>query len=497
MSEIICPVCGGVHARDAPCESAVDSRLGGILDGKYEIIRILGAGGMGKVYEARHVRIGRRFAIKFLLPQYAAHPQILKRFENEARAAGTLVHENIAAVQDFGQAPDGSSYIVMDFLSGEDCEKLLGREGPLPVARAVKIALQVCRGLQAAHQAGIVHRDLKPANLFLTQRADRTDLVKILDFGIAKVRSDAGASTAGTASGVALGTAYYMSPEQARGEKTVDNRTDVYALGVILYELLSGKKPFQGDSVLQIIFSILNRPPPPLESLCTRLPVGLPAVVARAMRFGADERYATVEDLGEALIPFAQGQVAPFRPQVVGVYPAQISATLASDGEVQMTAQGLSTTAPVSPMTRGEGAALTKARRRNSMLAAAGLLALGAVAVVTLRSRSKPDGDAAFHAASSVAAATNSPMPPVAPSASPSSVSGHDDRPDTGAAAVPSGGLDGVVGSGLRTAPALRRGESKTKSAVSPTATPGPSAAPPTAPRPARTTIDIDREPNF
>jgi serine/threonine protein kinase len=168
VSGSTCPVCGTAHATAAPCPSGIDQRIGSVLDAKYEIVRVLGVGGMGKVYEGRHLQIGRRVAIKFMLPQFASQPEIVRRFENEARAAGGLEHENIAVVYDVGRTTDGARFLVMEYLQGEDCDHLLAREGPFPVARAVNILLQVCRGLDAAHHAGIVHRDLKPANLFLT-----------------------------------------------------------------------------------------------------------------------------------------------------------------------------------------------------------------------------------------------------------------------------------------------------------------------------------------
>jgi len=170
---------------------------------KYRITRLLGRGGMGSVYEAQHTVLGRRFAVKFMLPEYATNRDTLRRFENEAKAAGQLEHPNIAAVTDLGRAHDGSPYLVMEYLTGQDCSKLLANVGPLPVPRAVEIVRQACLGLSMAHQAGIVHRDIKPENLFVTSGSDGHDLVKIVDFGIAKLRlPDASAVTG---SGVAMG----------------------------------------------------------------------------------------------------------------------------------------------------------------------------------------------------------------------------------------------------------------------------------------------------
>ena len=256
----------------------VDPRIGAIVD-KYTIVRLLGKGGMGAVYEARHAKLSRRFAIKFLLPELAAKREILRRFENEAKAAGGLEHANLVAVTDFGSTDDGAPYIVMEFLQGEDCSRLLGRTGPLSVQRAADIVVQACRGLTLAHNAGIVHRDLKPENLFLADAGDGRDLVKVLDFGIAKLRSADGSLVTNT--GTTFGTAHYMSPEQARGASDVDQRTDVWSLGVVLYELLSAHTPFGGEAFLHVIHEILNAEPTPLGIRRTGLP---PALVATRVK---------------------------------------------------------------------------------------------------------------------------------------------------------------------------------------------------------------------
>ncbi len=216
-----CSDCGGRHRRADACPN-VGKRVGQVLDGKYEIVRLLGKGGMGEVYEGRHLRIGRRVAVKFLHAHYAEYPEVARRFENEARAAGGAEHENIAGVYDVGAQPDGAQYLVMEFLDGEDLERILRREGRLTLDRAARLVRQVCAGLGVVHRVGIIHRDLKPANLFVTRRADGAALVKILDFGIAKLRRPEGDGGA-TKTGVAIGTAYYMSPEQARGQR------DLYA----------------------------------------------------------------------------------------------------------------------------------------------------------------------------------------------------------------------------------------------------------------------------
>jgi serine/threonine-protein kinase len=284
-----------------------DPRVGAQVD-RYTIVRLLGKGGMGAVYEARHAKLGRRVAIKFLLPELAARAEILRRFENEAVAAGGLEHPNLVAVIDLGGAADGSPYLVMEFLQGEDCARLVRHVGALPVARAVNIVLQACRGVAVAHDAGIVHRDLKPENLFLTDVGDGGDQIKVLDFGIAKLRPVDG--QAATRTGSTFGTTHYMSPEQARGASEVDARTDVWSMGVVLYELLSGRKPFDAEQPLNVVHQILNATPPPLATARPGLPRGLVAAVERALRKDADARFPSIRALATALAPFADPTAA-------------------------------------------------------------------------------------------------------------------------------------------------------------------------------------------
>ena len=303
-----CSRCDGVHL---PAECPIKgARVGTVLEGKYTLVRLLGEGGMGEVYEARHTKIGRRAAVKFLHGEFARKPEAAQRFENEARAAGEVEHENIAGVYDVGGLPDGTQYLVMEFLDGEDLDGALKRERRLPLARAADILMQACLGLEVVHRRGIVHRDLKPANLFLTKRANGTDLVKILDFGIAKLRRPEG-NVGATGTGVALGTPYYMSPEQARGDREIGPRSDVYALGVIFYELLSGRRPHDGDSLLQILHHILTQAPTPLEELCPGLGAPVYRTARKAMARNVADRFAGVGELGAALAPLAG---ATYRP---------------------------------------------------------------------------------------------------------------------------------------------------------------------------------------
>jgi serine/threonine-protein kinase len=277
--------------------------VGAVLDGKYSLVRLLGRGGMGEVYEARHVRIGRRVAVKFLHGELALRAGIASRFENEAKAAGGIEHENIAAVFDVGALPGGTQYLVMELLEGEDLRRVLSREGTLPLIRVADLLIQACNGLDAAHRQGIVHRDLKPANLFLTKRANGKDLLKVLDFGIAKLL-DADGIVDATKTGTAVGTPQYMSPEQARGEREIGAQSDVFSLGVILYELLSGRRPYEGESLLEIVHKIVTQPPAPLEQVCPGLPGAVYDVVRKAMATEPSARFHGASELAEALEPF-------------------------------------------------------------------------------------------------------------------------------------------------------------------------------------------------
>ncbi|MBW2527461.1 MAG: serine/threonine protein kinase, partial [Deltaproteobacteria bacterium] len=286
----------------AATEQTPDPRIGMVIDGRYRVVRRVGGGGMGEVYEASHETIQRRSAIKFLHAKYSARSSMLARFRREAKAAGRLEHENITAVIDFG-VTDDVPYLVMEYLEGEDLAHLLRRQrAPLPAPRSVSLLLQACRGIELAHRRGTVHRDLKPQNLFVCRRADGSDLVKVLDFGVAKM-SDGTQTGDGTATqtGTAVGTPCYMSPEQARGDKRIDERTDVYALGLILYECLTGTRAYRGDSYNAVLYQVLHRRPEPLGELRPELPTRLIRIVDRATAFEPADRYESADELAAAL----------------------------------------------------------------------------------------------------------------------------------------------------------------------------------------------------
>jgi serine/threonine-protein kinase len=286
------------------------SRIGELVGNKYRISRFLAEGGMGVVYEAQHEVVRRRFAVKFLRQDYARRREFLGRFQREAEAAGALESENIASAVDFGIAAGGSPFMVMEYLVGEDLAALLEREGRLPLERAADLCVQACHGAEAAHAAGILHRDLKPKNLFIGQREDGTDLLKILDFGIAKlapIQYDHSITDTGTV----MGTPAYMSPEHARGERMLDPRSDVYALGAILFEMLSGHLPHPGDSPNAILHHISTRPAISLATAAPSLPSTLVELVDRTLSTDPGARPQSAKALALGLAAFAKRQVWP------------------------------------------------------------------------------------------------------------------------------------------------------------------------------------------
>ena len=378
---MVCTRCGRAHSPQDSCAADADRRIGTIVD-KYRIVRLLGRGGMGSVYEAQHVTLHRRFAIKFMLPEYAANRATLRRFENEAKAAGGLEHPNIAAVTDIGQALDGSPYLVMEFLAGQDGAKLLARLGPLPVPRAANVVFQACLGLAVAHESDIVHRDIKPENLQITDAGDGTDLVKILDFGIAKLRSP-DASVA-TASGMMMGTFYYMSPEQIRDAAKVDQRTDVWALGVVLYELLTGQRPFSGDEVTEIMYQIVHESPQAPAELRPDLPDDLVMVINQALEKDVDNRLPSVSALANALAPFTgRPSVQPVQPKIIGSTATRpVSVTTPEAVRATTSHAAVST---VSKNSRRSFAGLPKGRRPIIIAATALVIAIGAAGLMVMR----------------------------------------------------------------------------------------------------------------
>jgi len=285
-------------------------KVGQELAGKYRVERVIGVGGMGIVVAARHVELDEVRAIKLLHPAELGNSQALARFAREARAAVRLRSEHAARVFDAGRLETGVPYMVLEYLEGTDLNRLCKKVGRLPITEAVLYLLQACDAVAEAHALGIIHRDLKPANLFLTHRMDGSPCIKVLDFGISK-RVDGRAPSGMTRTTDIMGSPLYMSPEQMRSTKDVDARTDVWALGAILYKLLAGDAPFQAKSVADVYSGILERDPPPLSLHRDDIPEPIERIIERCLRKDRDERVSSVLELAAALAPYAPEEEAP------------------------------------------------------------------------------------------------------------------------------------------------------------------------------------------
>ena len=303
-------------------ELAIPAAPGDIVDGKYRVTRVLGAGGMGVVVEAKHLLLDRPIAIKFMSPLLAGNQSGVQRFMLEARAAAQVQCEHVARVFDVALSSGGAPYIVMEYLEGRDLEQVLRERGRLPIEEAVGYLLQACEAIAEAHAAGIVHRDLKPANLFIARRADGSPLVKVLDFGVSKLLPTATADRrdiVSTGPHVIIGSPLYSSPEQLRAVSDVDARSDVWTLGTILYEMIGGVPPFPADTFLEACTRISHRPYPPLRRRLPEVPPGLDGVIAAALEKDPDRRLQSVGELARGLARFAPVRSATVLDRIVNV----------------------------------------------------------------------------------------------------------------------------------------------------------------------------------
>ena len=289
-----CPKDG---TRLLPDGEAAASLVGQVIAGRYRLTRLLGQGGMGEVYAAEHVHITKRVAVKVLHPEIGSNPEALARFKQEAQSASSIGHDNIVLIDDFGQMDDGRFYLCMEFLEGASLAEEMAIPGAMESVRALSLMLQVCDGLSAAHKKGIVHRDMKPENVFITRRSDGEELVKILDFGIAKV-SGTDENQGLTKTGTVFGTPHYMSPEQALGQK-LDHRADVYSMGVMLFEVFTGQVPFKAESFMGILSQHITKPPPAPSTMTPGRSIARPieAIILKAMSKEPDKRHGTMAEL--------------------------------------------------------------------------------------------------------------------------------------------------------------------------------------------------------
>ncbi len=280
---------------------------GDIIAEKFKVEQVLGAGGVGVVVAARHLQLDERVALKFLLPEAVRSEVDVARFCREAQAAVRLKSEHVARVTDVGTLETGSPYMVMEYLTGTDLSEVLDAKGALPVEEGLDHVLQACEAIAEAHSIGFVHRDIKPSNLFVSQRSDGSTLIKVLDFGIAKATHQARIGHGEqelTRTRTMLGSPMYMSPEQVRNSKNVDERSDIWSLGVVLYEVLTGAVPFEGDSVTGVVAAVIGDPLPPLKERRPDLPEALSEVVSTCLQKDPEDRFQSIAELAYALKPF-------------------------------------------------------------------------------------------------------------------------------------------------------------------------------------------------
>ncbi|MEZ4402858.1 MAG: protein kinase [Kofleriaceae bacterium] len=313
--------------------AAEPSLVGEVLDGRYRVTKKLGEGGMGEVYAAEHIHIEKKVAIKLLRPEIVSNQEAVTRFRQEARSASSIGHRNIIGIDDFGQLKDGRIYLCMELLDGQPLNDMI--KEPLPVDRLLNILIQTGHGLAAAHAKGIVHRDMKPENIFVTTGPGGEDVPKLLDFGIAKVAGQDGQNNL-TRTGTIFGTPFYMSPEQALGQG-VDARCDIYAMGVICYEVFAGSLPFQGESFMGILTQHITTEPEPIAQRAAKagrpLPPGLAEVVAKAMAKDPEKRYRSMDEFVAGLVEVYRAQAGagmssfmePFKPATAAM-PATLVA---------------------------------------------------------------------------------------------------------------------------------------------------------------------------
>ncbi|HWI04501.1 MAG TPA: protein kinase, partial [Acidimicrobiales bacterium] len=350
-----------------------------VLGERYRLVRHLARGGMAEVYVAEDKLLNRTVAVKVLFPELAHDEAFVERFRREARAAASLNHHNIVSVYDFGE-DEGSWFIVMEYVEGPNLREIIRSDGQMDPAQAAELGAEVAAALAAAHAQGIIHRDVKPANVLI---ADDTGTVKVADFGIARA---AGARQGLTMPGTVLGTATYLSPEQAQGAE-VDFRTDVYSLGMVLYEMLAGKPPFTGDSPVAVAYQQLNQTAPPPSTHNPDVPPALDAIVMKAMSKNPDERQGTAEEIRDELLTIDRAVGDPEATAFIAPPPPPEATAVIAPGSTSVLPPPAVDPDPVPVVTRRPAGAVTDdvyRRRRAAVIAGLALAALAVIALLVL-----------------------------------------------------------------------------------------------------------------
>jgi serine/threonine protein kinase len=397
--------------------------IGEVIAGKYIVERVIGEGGMGVVLAARHLELEQRVAIKFLLPEIAQQGMAAERFRREARAAAKMRGEHVCRVLDVGTLESGIPFMVMEYLEGWDLASELERRKLLPVEEAVGYVLEACEALAEAHAAHVIHRDLKPANLFLEARGDGSRRIKVLDFGVSKSLLDATPGLGAlTKTSSFVGSPLYMSPEQLESAKDVDVRTDLWALGVVLYELITGQTPFRGETMPQLVASVLHDAPRSLAELACVAPDGLELVLRHALEKPRAQRYSNVAELAQDLVPYAAAGGATNAARVQRLLSAEpsVNSVLRSAAPKLVTPNTPSKTNTSTPLSWDQHATAKDTRRRWRAIGIAVALVLSGIGFFLYRqSHGVIDGDAPAQLtpASAATPVANLPKPADQPAA--------------------------------------------------------------------------------
>jgi hypothetical protein len=459
----------------SPVEEPLPVTVGDVVAGKYQVDRFLGRGGMGLVVAATHLQLGQRVAIKVLLP--TANGEDVARFVREARAAVRLKSEHVTRVLDVGELPSGTPFMVMEYLEGGDLSERLERGSALPTAEAVDYLLQACEAIAEAHVSGIVHRDLKPSNLFLTHDAHGAAVVKVLDFGISKVDDPGGVSKL-TQTTTVFGSPVYMSPEQMRSAHNVDARTDIWSLGIILFELLTKRTPFEAPTYAELVLNVSTADPPPIGQFRGDVPRALEAAIHRCLRKHPSERFPTLAELAAALAPHGSPDAKRMAERIARAYNAGSRAGGAETASRMIPAAQAVTAMPLPPS------------RSRWLVIGGAALAVAAITVLALtslfpgRSRARADTPAAPEPAKTAPAA-----PMDQPRSTPTAQAAEARPPEVTPAATPEAPATVAPPVNRPAAPQPPRkadppSAPATAAAPPPPAATPPPAAPPPAPQP-------------